>query len=401
MNDIIKQNLSLEKFNEEYGIVEMSNDLLSDVSKYTNSNNIVSFPIAEISTLGAGVSSLIPSFNTVTQTTTIATEGLYRIANKMAGDTLKIAKDGNSWGAMKTAAGKSKMIKLAETGPISATTQSVAAFNPATMMMAATLYSIEKDLDDIKETQKHIIDFLQMEKEASIEADVEALTKIVSNYKHTWNNDLQVANNHKTVNDIKIRARGSIKFYIKEINEVLSSKQFITSQDKIQSSYSKLEKMFKYYRLSLYSFSLSTMLEVLLSENRNEGYILEEKAEIDNLANEYREIFNASSLYLEKLGHVGIETNLVKGLASTEKVIGRAIGNIPLIKEGQIDEFLKKSGTNLQNNARNMELKAVKQFAILSNPGTNVFINKLDDMVMIYNHVNHICFDKENVYLIA
>lgn len=34
-----------------------------------------------LSLLGAGVSSLIPAFNTVTQTTSIATEGLFRVAN--------------------------------------------------------------------------------------------------------------------------------------------------------------------------------------------------------------------------------------------------------------------------------------------------------------------------------
>ena len=50
---------------------------------------------------------------------------------------------------------------------------------------AAALYSIEKDLDVIKATQKKILDFLQIEKESAIEADIEALTNIVSNYNPT------------------------------------------------------------------------------------------------------------------------------------------------------------------------------------------------------------------------
>lgn len=242
---------------------------------------------------------------------------------------------------------------------------------------------------------------MQIEKESSIEADVEALTKIVSNYKHTWNNELQVASNHKTVNDIQIRASGNINSYKKHIHNILSSKQFVVPQGKIQSTYTELEKMFKYYRLSLYSFSLASMLEILLSGNRNEEYILKAKDEIEMLSNSYREMFEMSSMHLEKLGHAGLEANLVKGLGSTSKVVGKAIGSIPIIKEGQIDEFLKGSGTHLQKNARKMESKAVKQFALLNNPGTNVFLNKMNDMVMIYNHTNQICFDKENVYLMA
>ena len=37
---------------------------------------------------------------------------LHTIANKVAGDTLKMAKNGNAWGAMKTATGGSKMVQL-------------------------------------------------------------------------------------------------------------------------------------------------------------------------------------------------------------------------------------------------------------------------------------------------
>ena len=284
---------------------------------------------------------------------------------------------------------------------MTATSQAVNAFNPATMMMAAALYSVEKDLDEIKATQKKILDFLQIEKESSIEADVETLTNIVSNYKHTWDNELQVKSNHQTVNDIKIRTRRSINSYKKQISNVVSSKQLIVPQSKVKSTYAELEKMFKYYRLSLYSFSLATMLEILLSGNQNSEYISKSKDEIEILSNSYREIFETSSIYLEKLGHSELEANLVKGLGATSKVIGKAVGNIPLVKEGQVDVLLQNSGSQLQNNAKRMKNKAVKQFAILNNPGTKMFINKMDDMALIYNQNNQIYFDNENVYLIA
>ena len=108
----------------------------------------ISVPIGKLSSLGAGVSSLIPALHTVTTTTTFSTDKLYRIANQATGDTLKMAKDGTAWGAMKTQVGKSKMAKLAEAGPLSATSQAVVPINPATMMMAVALYSIEKELGE-------------------------------------------------------------------------------------------------------------------------------------------------------------------------------------------------------------------------------------------------------------
>ena len=203
ITNIINTN-ELETVNGENRLVELTENLLTDARASINSNKALSVPIAKLSALGAGVSSLLPAFNTVTQTTSIATDGLFRVANAAAGDTLKMAKNGNAWGAMKTAAGGSKMVQLAEAGPLSATTQTVAAFNPATMMMAAALYSIEKDMKEIAETQKKILTFLEVENESQIEADVESLMEIVTNYKYNWDNELSVASSHKLVRIFRI-----------------------------------------------------------------------------------------------------------------------------------------------------------------------------------------------------
>ena len=67
------------------------------------------------------MASLVPALNTVTQTISFDTSGLYRIANQAVGDTLKIAKNGNSWGALKTADGGSKLAQLQSAGPLTAT----------------------------------------------------------------------------------------------------------------------------------------------------------------------------------------------------------------------------------------------------------------------------------------
>lgn len=96
MTEIININTS------DKGVAAQSTDITSvtealvldarntEISKTTS----LSVPIAELSTLGAGVSSLIPAFNTVTQTVTMNTQGLYQLANASVGDTLKIAKNG-------------------------------------------------------------------------------------------------------------------------------------------------------------------------------------------------------------------------------------------------------------------------------------------------------------------
>lgn len=172
-----------------WGIIGYYPKPLGGCKDCSDSSGVLSVPIAELSTLGAGVSSLIPALNTVTQTTSIAADGLYTIANAGVGDVLKAAKNGNFWASLKTADGASKMVQLQEAGAITATTQTAAAFNPATMMMAVALFSIEQELGEIEDMQRQIISFLEIEKESEIEADVESLMSIIKKYKDNWDNE--------------------------------------------------------------------------------------------------------------------------------------------------------------------------------------------------------------------
>ena len=402
MGDIIKINkdeLALIDGSKE--LMEITEGLLLDARSSLENKKTMSVPIAELSTLGAGVASLVPAFNTITTTTTLVTDGLFAIANKEAGDTLKMAKNGNAWGAMKTATGGSKMVQLVEAGPLTATSQAVSAINPATMMMAVALYSIEKQLGEIAETQKQILSFLEIKDEACVEGDLETLIELINNYKHNWDNDMYVQNSHKMVMDIKRTSRSNMLTYQKKVAELVASKKLFVGQGKIKSALAELEKRFKYYRLALYTYSLASMMEIMLGGNYKEEYILGIKDEIVKLSGNYRELFEKSSLYLEKLSGAAVETNVLKGIGTAGKAVGKLIGNIPLVKESLVDEFLQDGGAHLKKNAMDMENQAVYHFASLNNSGIHVFVDKMEDMIQIYNYTERICFDDKQIYLVV
>lgn len=402
MGDIVElSNGGIAPIDESKDLMEITEGLLLDTKSSIENKKTMSVPIAELSALGAGVASLVPAFNTVTTTTTLATDGLFTIANKVAGDTLKMAKNGNAWGAMKTATGGSKMVQLAEAGPLTATSQAVSAINPTTMMMAVALYSIEKQLGEIAETQKQILSFLEIKDEAGIEGDLETLSELINNYKHNWDNEIYVQNSHKMVMDIKRTARSNMLASQKRVAELVASKKFVVGQGQVKSTLSEMEKRFKYYQLALYTYSLASMMEIMLGGNYKEEYITGIKDEIIKLSGNYRELFEKSSLYLEKLGRSAVEANVLKGIGTAGKAVGKFIGSIPLVKEGPVDEFLQDSGANLKKNAIGMEKQAVHQFAALNNSGTHIFVNKMEDMIQIYNHTERICFDDKQIYLVA
>lgn len=390
-----------EIVNECHDLTEMTEEMLLDARKEIANTKTFSMPIAELALLGTGVASLIPALRTVTQTTTFNTQGLYQLANAGVGDALKMAKNGNFWGAFKTTDGASKFAQLQAANPLSSTNTVVMPINPATMMMAVALFVIEQQLKDIEKMQKQILLFLEIEKESEIEADVEILSKMISTYKYNWNNEHFVASNHKMVLDIQRTARKNMISYKKKIAELLDSKKMIVAQAKVKSTLSDLQKKFKYYRLSLYTFSMASLIEIMLSGNFKEAYISDVKAEIKKFSLEYRDLFTECSMYLEKMTSVSLEANVMKGIGIASKAVGKFIGSIPVVKEGQADEFLQDGGAHLKENTLDMQKNILEAFAALHNPGTGVFMDKMEDMIRIYNHTDRIYFDDKKIYLIA
>lgn len=382
-------------------MAEVTESLILDARSTATGESKMSLPIAELSTLGAGVASLFPAFRTVTQTVTMDSDGLFRILNASDG-ALKVAKSGDfAWGALKGANGASKMAKLQAVDSVTGTSVATMPIDPATLMMAAALYSIEKQLGNIEEMEKQIISFLQIEKESEIEGDLTTLTKIIQNYKLSWDNELFVTNNHKMVEDIQRTARKNVISYQKAVQEVLKSKNLPVVNGKVNSTLEDLQKKFKYYRLSLYTFSMAGFAEIMLSMNFKQEYVAGVKADIEKMALGYRELFAECSAYLEKTKSMSLKANVVKGLSAASTAVGNLNGKIPKVKDGQVDEFLINSGAKLLNGTGESQKRLIASFAEISNPGVGGFTERMCDLIQIYNHTSEICFDRDNIYLIA
>lgn len=393
-----KQELSPTSSND---LVSIADNILLDVRTDITQLNKISLPISQLATLGTGVSSLLPAFRTVTQSTSMAGQGLYRLTNAAVNDALKLTKDGQFWGALKTSSGASKMAKFAEAGDVTAISKTVMPLDPATIMMSVALFSIEQQLGHIEEMQRKIISFLEIEKESEIEADVEILSNIISKYKHNWDNEHFISSNHQTIIDIQRTSRKNMLSYQKKVKDMIKSKQIVTLQSKVKSTLNELQKNFKYYRLSLFAFSMSSLLEIMLSGNFKEENILSIKDEIEKQAFAYRDIYCDCSVYLENMEKVALEANILKSVSKLSKATGKLISNIPVVKDGQVDEVLKESGDRVNDKALLIEKEVIETFAEMSNPGTNLFTEKMDDLIQIYVNTTDIFFDNNNIYLIA
>ncbi len=364
-------------------------------------DKLIAVPLSKLPSLGNGVSSLVPALSNVTQTLTMDAEGLSQLANADMGAILQKAKSGDLLEAFRTTDGGAQLAQLKSADPLSKVGSVATKANPATMMMAVALFSIEKDLGDIKKMQKQILDFLEHEKQAELESDVEALTEIISTYKDNWDDERFINTRLNTISAINRTARKNMKLYYNELEDTIKKKKLIVVGNKVNSALTGMQKNFQHYRLSLYTFSLSSFADIMLRGNFKEVTIQAAISEISSASNQYRALFAECSAYLENMSKGSVQTNFLKGAGAASSAMGKLIGNIPKVKNGQADEFLIEKGEKFKGNAQKGSVEVVESFAEMNDPNTEGILKRLEDMDQIYNKTTRICVDQNNLYLVA
>ena len=395
-NEVVEQKedqvINDEDSKGNYSLVKMNNYMLSDVRKESLSNNTYSLSLSKLSEISPITVSTANNIKTIMEQNPKTSGNLYRITNLGKNDSLKAMRDGKTfWGSIKKSDGSSTMAKLKEVNP-----NNVMALDPTVMMMSVALAGIEQELGEIKELNKQIFSFLEHEKESEIESDLEILNRSISDFRFNLEDEKYLINNHKQVMDIKRTANKNMLFYKKEIKDDLSKDKLFTTNNSMNSIIEDIQKKFRYYRLSLYIYSFSTFMEILLLGNYKNDYLLSKKEELDELDNEYSEVFNNALEYVKKNANKSLEGNVLSGLGSA----GKAIGNLAeKVKIKNVDNWLNEKGDNLKQSGQNIKDDFATKFDDIKESNSRPFINQIEKVDCIYNKTKEIYFDKENIYL--
>lgn len=390
-----KDNTTISKeqvLQENLSLVEMNNYMLSDVRKDNISKNCYSLSISKLNEISPLAIPIVDNIKTITNQNSNSGEKLYRITNLGKNDSLKAMKDGKTfWGAIRKNDGTSAMAKLSEVN-----SKGVIALDPTMMMMSVALAGIEAELSEIKELNKKIFLFLEKEKESEIESDLELLNRSITDFKYNLDDDKYLINNHKQVMDIKRTANKNMLFYKKQIKDDLLKNKFITTSNSMNSIINEIEKKFKYYRLSLYIYSFSSLVEILLLGNYQEEYLVSKKDELDKLDDEYSQIFNEAFSYIKNNANKSLEGNFLSGLGSA----GKAIGNLAeKAKVKNVDVWFNEKSENLKKTGQSIKDNYMAKFDELKNSNSKSFTNQIEKIDCIYNKTKEIYFDSENIYL--
>lgn len=272
--------------------------------------------------------------------------------------------------------------------------------NPTMIFMSMALMTIENKLDDIKNIQQEMLDFVKTKEKAKIRGNLNTLIDILNNYKFFCENEKYKTNKHILVQCIKRDSEQNILLYRDLIQAEISKKELIHSDQEINSKIKKLDENFKEYQLALYLYSFSSFLEVMLLENFNKNYISGIKEKIHEYEFKYKELYTKCYNEIESYTGKSIQSVITNGLANASKGTGKFISKIPLISRGSVDEFLMDSGEKIKEKNEKRNNKNVQKLIKNSIKGISPFVESLDRLNIIYNEPIEILMDNNNLYLI-
>jgi len=271
--------------------------------------------------------------------------------------------------------------------------------DPTMLCMAVAIMVIEKKLDAIHETQKEILAFLELKEEAKLKGNLNALADVLNNYKFNWDNDKYKAHKHILVQDIKREAEQSIILYREQLTKALNKKARFHSSQEVKATLSKTIARLNDYQLSLYTFSFSSFMEVMLLENFDSNYLNSIASKIQEYSGDYTSLYEKCAEKIEKDSKTSLEGYALKGLSKLSSGAGKIVNKIPVISKSQLDENLLQVGGILQEVDTNRTQNVVQ---ILADSQTNYissFIENIRTIDNLYNRSMQLMFDSENIYI--
>jgi hypothetical protein len=265
--------------------------------------------------------------------------------------------------------------------------------NPTMLFMAATLANIDKKLDALQETQQELLDFLVQKERSELKGDFNFLSETLNNYKYNWNNEKYKSSNHIKVLDIRQAAERKIDFYRAQIIAKINKKSFIHSDQDVKKQLGKIQTEFKDYQLALYLYSFSSFLEIMLLENFNSAYLDGIAKKIEDYSFKYRELYTNCYNQIEGYAKSSVQASLLKGLASVNKIAGKAIAKVPVISKSQMDETLIETGNKLGKYESIKIEQAMKQLIEKQSSFVGLFVENINEINRLYNQPIELLFD--------
>ena len=385
-----------------FPVVQIPNTALSRYNK---------IPLAGLGALGAAFSQLPEGARTIVQTTThkVATnETLFVGINpKGVSGFLRENLYGTTGNIMQYKPNGKQVIagrmrfKAIDGLPVNETNTTTLPLDPTTMMIAVAVMAIEHKLDKIQQSVEAVLRFLQEDKQAGQRGRLNRLAEIADEFKKDCTNTGLLNQRNIEVQSIQTKAMENIEFYQTRISSALQKeKLFHISKDAKQMLY-EVGKEFAEYQLACYTYGFCAFLDIMLRKDFRETAIQFATDKMNAMSNHYTQLFEKCHSQLSSYQRNAIEAKVVDGIGIAAKGLGKAIGAIPVIKEGPVDEALIAAGQSLGNMNQNSVQKKMVIVEKFESSRMEPFIESLHSVDIMHNKPDAMFTDGQNLYVLA
>ena len=316
-----------------------------------------SIPFADLSILGASFVPVMDSLQKIGSqligTGAQQTETLYRATLPEGAASMFKVKGGSEFiGAARgsNGLGQTRFTPVeVSNNSINGSVSQAPKLNPYMLVIAAALMSVNMKLNDIKQFQNRIMEFLEQKEQAKLEGNLSYLADILNNYKLNWNNERYISTNHIKVSDIKQEAEQSINLFKKQVEVFLEDETAFHSTKKTNNTLNNLLSQMTDYRLSIYLYGFSSYVEILFLSNFESAYLQNIADKISNYSLEYRVIFTELYAAFEKYANTSLRSIASRGVSGITKGLGIAADKIPKVKETQLGEKLRDKAESIKD----------------------------------------------------
>lgn len=364
-------------------------------------------PLSELTSLGVGFASLPEAVRTVTTTTQTAGGQLLTVTDKLGNPldvhVLQAFNDGSGiMGSYRDAAKGFRQARFHLAGPQAAKVMTTVPYDPTALFMAAALMQVNHKLDDIKQTQREMFDYLKDKDRAKLRGNLDTLRDVLDNYRFNWDNETYKKNKHVLVQCIRNDAAAAIVQQRAEIRKAVGKDVGPVHIDenarlKARETLSDLKE----YRLSVYLYGFSSFLEVLLLENFDENYLHNVAEGIESRAVEYRTLYTKAYDLVERDANSSIRAGLLGGVSGAMNLLGKAIEATPVGDLTQIDETLIGAGKGVGDLSRGVKEDILKDLPTAAGASdVRPFVEDIENLSRLYNDPVMLLADEDAIYIL-
>lgn len=358
---------------------------LADIKDTFQTPVLAKIPFTEIAALGGSFAGVVNALATP------AAEGVYRCVfpNGVKG-TLAMAKDGS--GALGTIMNETGIAGQARWIPVDK------AVGPALMeaaLIAVAVLAVVKQINDIKDGQKAIIEILERDKKSQLLADYDILSSYMEDYRFYWESEADIVVNLNQVKNIKRNAMKDIRSYEEQIKGMLVAKKNLLQMKTASQKIGDILDRFVHYKLALHVFALSQYMEVMLSKNFQAEYLNKLSDEVREHAYKFRDLYTACYDKIELLKSEAVTTQVASNVANVSKTVGNFIGKIPVVSKGPVDEFLIGVGDLISETEKEQMRKTMEFFIQYKDSGLTPIAEHIDMINSLSNRPTIMVYDKK------